>query len=105
MPGPSATPLARIGTRGSPLAMIQATAVRDRIAAAQGVAPEAIEIVVISTSGDRIQDRSLSDLGGKGLFTKEIDEALLSGAIDLGVHSTKDVASVLPDGLMLPVFF
>jgi hydroxymethylbilane synthase len=88
----------RIGTRGSPLALTQAGLVRDALAA-QGVA--GIEIVTIRTSGDRIQDRPLSEAGGKGLFTKEIEEALLSGSIDLAVHSAKDMPTVLPDGLML----
>lgn len=100
----SATPFARIGTRGSPLALAQAEFVRTRLASLHGVSTADIEIVVISTGGDRIQDRPLSELGGKGMFTKEIEQALLSGAIDLGVHSSKDVASVLPDGLALPVF-
>ena len=100
----SATPFARIGTRGSPLALAQAELVKARLASIHHVSPELIEIVVISTGGDRIQDRPLSELGGKGMFTKEIEQALYSGAIDLGVHSSKDVASVLPDGLALPVF-
>ena len=100
----TATPFARIGTRGSPLALVQAELVRARLAALHGVSADDIEIVVISTGGDRIQNRPLSELGGKGMFTKEIEQALLSGAIDLGVHSSKDVASVLPDGLLLPVF-
>ena len=104
MAGSSTSPLVRIGTRGSPLALRQAELVRTRLAAAHDVSPEAIEIVVISTGGDRIQDRPLSQLGGKGMFTKEIEEALLSGAVDVGVHSSKDVAAVLPDGLVLPVF-
>jgi hydroxymethylbilane synthase len=102
--GAAATPLLRIGTRGSPLALVQAELVRARLVAAHGVAADDIEIVVISTGGDRIQDRPLSDLGGKGMFTQEIEQALLSGAIDIGVHSSKDVASVLPEGLVLPVF-
>jgi hydroxymethylbilane synthase len=88
----------RIGTRGSPLALAQARMVRDALAA-QGVG--AIEVVTIRTSGDRIQDRPLSEAGGKGLFTKEIEEALLAGAIDLAVHSAKDMPTLLPDGLML----
>ena len=100
----SATPFARIGTRGSPLALKQAEEVREKLAAAHGVLPETIEIVAMSTGGDRVQDRPLSELGGKGMFTKEIEQALLSRAIDLGVHSSKDVAAALPDGLILPVF-
>jgi len=88
----------RIGTRGSPLALAQARMVRDALAA-QGVGE--IEIVSIRTSGDRIQDRPLSEAGGKGLFTKEIEEALLAGAIDLAVHSAKDMPTLLPEGLML----
>jgi hydroxymethylbilane synthase len=102
--GASATPFARLGTRGSPLALAQARLVSARLAAAHGVPVHDIEIVVISTSGDRATDRPLSELGGKGMFTKEIEQALLSGAVDLGVHSSKDVASGLPDGLVLPVF-
>ncbi len=91
----------RIGTRGSPLALAQAHETRDRLAAANDAlaAPDAIEIVVIRTSGDRLQSGPLADLGGKGLFTKEIEEALLSRAIDIAVHSMKDVPSFLPDGL------
>ena len=100
----SATPFARIGTRGSPLALAQAELVRSRLAELHHVTVDAIEIVVITTGGDRIQDRPLSELGGKGMFTKEIEQALLSGVVDLGVHSSKDVASVLPEGLVLPVF-
>jgi hydroxymethylbilane synthase len=91
----------RIGTRGSPLALAQARMTRAALAQQHGVSEEAIEIVTIRTSGDRIQDRPLSEAGGKGLFTKEIEEALLAGAIDLAVHSAKDMPTVLPDGLML----
>ncbi|MGE0061178.1 MAG: hydroxymethylbilane synthase [Xanthobacteraceae bacterium] len=91
----------RIGTRGSPLALVQAHLVQARLAAVLGIAAEAVEIRVIRTSGDRIQDRPLSDVGGKGLFTKEIEEALAAGEIDLAVHSAKDMPTVLPDGLML----
>jgi hydroxymethylbilane synthase len=97
----SAAPFLRIGTRGSPLALWQAHEVRARLAAAHGVAPEAIAITVIKTSGDIIQDRPLSEVGGKGLFTKEIEQALSEGRIDLAVHSAKDMPTVLPDGLML----
>ena len=91
----------RIGTRGSPLALAQAHMVRRLLAAAQGVDEDAIEINVIRTTGDAIQDRPLADVGGKGLFTKEIEQALLDGAVDLAVHSAKDMVTVLPDGLVL----
>jgi hydroxymethylbilane synthase len=91
----------RIGTRGSPLALAQAHAVRDRLAAAHGWDQAAIEVRAIRTSGDLIQDRPLADAGGKGLFTKEIEQALIDGAIDLAVHSAKDMPTVLPDGLVL----
>ena len=93
----------RIGTRGSPLALAQADEVRSRLAAAHPAlaAPEAVAVVVIRTSGDRIQDRTLAEAGGKGLFTKEIDEALLAGGIDLAVHSMKDVPTWLPPGLAI----
>jgi hydroxymethylbilane synthase len=97
----SAAPFLRIGTRGSPLALWQAHEVQARLAAAHGVAPETIAITVIKTSGDIIQDRPLSEVGGKGLFTKEIEQALSDNRIDLAVHSSKDMPTVLPDGLML----
>src|ERR1700679_1344290 len=84
-----------IGTRGSPLALAQAHQLRDLLA------DFAAEIVTISTSGDRILDRPLAEAGGKGLFTKEIDEALLAGRIDIAVHSLKDVPTVLPEGIVL----
>ncbi len=96
----STAPL-RIGTRGSPLALVQAQMVRARLAAALGVNEEAIELSIIRTSGDIIQDRPLAEEGGKGLFTKEIEDALLDGRIDLAVHSAKDMPTVLPAGLML----
>src|SRR5258708_12413443 len=96
------SPFLRIGTRGSPLALWQAREVRARLAAAHGVEGDAIAIEVISTSGDMIQDRPLSEAGGKGLFTKEIEQALIDNAIDLAVHSSKDMPTVLPAGLMLP---
>jgi len=93
-------PVIRIGTRGSPLALAQAHETRDRLLAAHADLPAAaIAIEVIRTSGDRIQDRALAAAGGKGLFTKEIEEALLAGTIDMAVHSMKDVPTVLPDGL------
>ncbi|WP_417514784.1 hydroxymethylbilane synthase [Minwuia sp.] len=90
----------RIGTRGSPLALWQANEVKRRLHAAHSHLPDAaVEIVVITTTGDRIRDRALAALGGKGLFTKEIEEQLLSGDIHLAVHSMKDMPTVLPDGL------
>lgn len=94
----------KIGTRGSPLALAQAHETQARLMAAHGMPADAFEVVVISTSGDRIQDRPLSEAGGKGLFTKEIEEALLAGTIDIAVHSSKDMPTVLPDGLELSAF-
>ena len=91
----------RIGTRGSPLALVQARTVRARLAAAAGVKEDTIELVVIRTTGDIIQDRTLAEEGGKGLFTKEIEEALLEQRIDLAVHSAKDMPTILPEGLLL----
>jgi hydroxymethylbilane synthase len=91
----------RIGTRGSPLALAQAHEVRARLAAAHGLGEEAFEIRVYKTSGDAIQDRPLAEVGGKGLFTKEIEEALIAREIDLAVHSMKDMQTVLPDGLVV----
>lgn len=93
----------RIGTRGSPLALAQADETRARLIAAHPhlAAPGAIEIRVIKTTGDTVQDRPLSEIGGKGLFTKEIEEALLAGEVDLAVHSMKDVPTMLPDGLAI----
>jgi hydroxymethylbilane synthase len=91
----------RIGTRGSPLALVQARAVRSRLAAAAGIKEDTIELIVIRTTGDVIQDRTLAEEGGKGLFTKEIEEALADQRIDLAVHSAKDMPTVLPDGLIL----
>jgi hydroxymethylbilane synthase len=94
-------PVLRIGSRGSPLALAQAHEVKQRLATAAGLDGERIEIKVIRTTGDAIQDRPLAEAGGKALFTKEIEEALLSGMIDLAVHSTKDMPTVLPPGLVL----
>ena len=93
--------LLRIGTRGSPLALVQSREVRARLAVAHGVAPEQIAIEVIRTTGDMIRDRPLAEVGGKGLFTKEIEEALTAGAVDLAVHSAKDMPTVLPAGLAI----
>lgn len=93
-----------IGTRGSPLALAQAHETRERLQAAHAElrGEDAIAIEVIQTTGDMILDRPLSEIGGKGLFTKEIDDAQLDGRIDLAVHSMKDVPTWLPDGLTLP---
>src|SRR5438874_11872049 len=88
----------RIGTRGSQLALWQAHTVQARLAAA-GAPPT--RIVVITTSGDRLQDAPLSEIGGKRLFVKEIEDALVRGDIDLAVHSSKDMPAVLPDGLAI----
>ncbi len=101
------TPL-KIGTRGSPLALAQAHETRDRLIAAHGLEAGALEIVVIRTTGDDAAliaaDRPLKEIGNKGLFTKEIEEALLSGGIDIAVHSMKDMPVAQPDGLLLDCF-
>ena len=95
----------RIGTRGSPLALAQAEDVKARLVAAHAhLSEDNVEIVVIKTTGDRILDRHLMNAGGKGLFTKEIEDALLSGDIDCAVHSSKDMPTHLPEGLALTVF-
>ncbi|URE33569.1 porphobilinogen deaminase [Musa troglodytarum] len=96
--------LVRIGTRGSPLALAQAYETRDKLMASHSELAEegAIDIVIIKTTGDKVLDQPLADIGGKGLFTKEIDEALLEGRIDIAVHSMKDVPTYLPAGTILP---
>jgi hydroxymethylbilane synthase len=91
----------RIGTRGSPLALWQARHVRDHLIEEHGLSDGNVELSIITTSGDRIADKPLRDFGGKGLFTKEIDEALLSGAVELAVHSMKDLPTVLPEGIIV----
>jgi hydroxymethylbilane synthase len=91
----------RIGTRGSPLALWQAEHVRGRLIAAHGLGTEAVQLCVITTSGDRIKDRPLREFGGKGLFTKEIDEALLAGEVDMAVHSMKDLETDLAPALAI----
>ena len=92
----------RIGTRGSPLALAQAEETRARLLAAHpGLGAAQVEIQVIRTTGDRVQDRPLSEIGGKGLFTREIEEALLARDIDIAVHSMKDMPTMLPDGLAI----
>ncbi len=102
LPSP-ARPL-KIGTRGSPLALAQAYETRSRLMAAFDLPEQAFAIQVIKTTGDRVQDRPLKEIGGKGLFTKEIEEALLSGAIDIAVHSMKDMPVEQPKGLILATY-
>ena len=97
-------PILRIGTRGSPLALAQAYETRDRLMAAHDMSEDRFEIVVIKTTGDKIQDRPLGEIGGKGLFTKEIEDALLDGSIDIAVHSMKDMPVEQPKGLVLDCF-
>lgn len=101
-------PPLKIGTRGSPLALAQAHETRDRLMAAHGLPETAFEIVVIKTTGDDAAliaaDKALKELGGKGLFTREIEEALLSGAIDMAVHSMKDMPTAQPPGLLLDCY-
>ncbi|CAN1325476.1 Porphobilinogen deaminase, chloroplastic [Linum perenne] len=96
--------LVRIGTRGSPLALAQAHETRNKLMTAHSELAEegAIQIVIIKTTGDKILSQPLADIGGKGLFTKEIDEALINGDIDIAVHSMKDVPTYLPEQTILP---
>ena len=94
----------KIGTRGSPLALAQAHQTRALLMAAHDLPEAAFEIVTISTRGDRVQDRALRELGGKGLFSKEIEDRLLAGEVDIAVHSTKDMAVLQPEGLVLDTF-
>ncbi|KAJ6919012.1 porphobilinogen deaminase [Populus alba x Populus x berolinensis] len=96
--------LIRIGTRGSPLALAQAHETQDKLMASHAELAEdgAIQIVIIKTTGDKILSQPLADIGGKGLFTKEIDEALINGDIDIAVHSMKDVPTYLPEMTILP---
>ncbi len=102
LPSPS-QPL-RIGTRGSLLALWQAHEARRCLMLAFDLPEQAFEVVVIKVTGDMIQDRALKDIGGKGLFTREIEEALLDGSIDIAVHSMKDMPTLQPDGLMLDCY-
>ncbi len=94
-------PPLKIGTRGSPLALAQTKETRTRLAQAHGVPVEYFDIVVIRTSGDVIQDRALSEAGGKGLFTRELDLALIAGEIDFAVHSSKDLPTELPPEIVI----
>jgi len=91
----------RLGTRGSPLALTQANMVRDALCAAHGWSRDQVELVVIRTTGDRVQDRALAEIGGKALWTKELDRALLGEEIDAAVHSMKDVETVRPDAIAI----
>jgi hydroxymethylbilane synthase len=101
---PTPTRPLKIGTRGSPLALAQAHETRRRLQAAFDLPEEAFEISVIKTTGDRVQDRPLKEIGGKGLFTREIEDALLSGGIDIAVHSMKDMPVLQPGGLTLDTY-
>ena len=102
LPSPD-SPL-RIGTRGSPLAIAQAHETRDRLCRAYDLPQDAFQIVVIKVTGDAIQDRPLKEIGGKGLFTREIEEDLLAGRIDIAVHSMKDMPTLQPAGLVLDTY-
>jgi hydroxymethylbilane synthase len=94
----------RIGTRGSPLALAQAYETRRRLMEAHSLPEEMFEIVILSTQGDRIQDRALAAIGGKGLFTAELEEQLADGRLDLAVHSSKDMPTLLPQSLYISAF-
>ena len=94
----------RIGTRGSPLALAQAYETRERLSGAFNLPLDSFEIVVIKTTGDKVVNRPLKEIGGKGLFTKEIEEALLEESIDIAVHSMKDMPVYQPKGLVLDTF-
>lgn len=102
----STPPLLTIGTRGSPLALAQAHEVRRRLLATHGTTHLDVKIEIISTAGDRSQaaNTPMGTIGGKGLFSKEIEDRLLDGSIDIGVHSSKDMATHLPEGLIMPIF-
>jgi len=91
----------RLGTRGSPLALVQARMVADALCAAHGWSPDVVETVVVRTTGDRVQDRPLAEIGGKALWTRELDRALLAGEVDACVHSMKDVETVRPDAIAI----
>lgn len=98
---PTPTRPLRIGTRGSALALAQAHETRDRLMTAHGLPADAFEVVAIKTTGDRVLDRPLKEIGGKGLFTREIEDALMDGRIDIAVHSMKDMPTLQPNGLVI----
>lgn len=100
-PAATGTARLRLGTRGSPLALTQARMVRAALCAAHGWREDAIEIVVIKTTGDQVQDRALAEIGGKALWTKELDRAILAHEIDIAVHSMKDVETVRPAAITI----
>ncbi|MEP6784137.1 MAG: hydroxymethylbilane synthase [Sphingomonadales bacterium] len=97
----ASSPIIRLGTRGSPLALVQANLTKSALLAAHGWADEAVEIVMITTDGDRIQDRPLAEIGGKALWTKTLDRALMENRTDASVHSMKDVETIRPGGIAL----
>src|SRR6056297_2057538 len=97
------TPM-KLGTRGSPLALAQAYETRDRLSAAFDLPQDAFEIVAIKTTGDKVIDRPLKEIGGKGLFTREIEDAMLKGEIDIAIHSMKDMPVLQPEGLVLDTY-
>src|SRR6056297_2051358 len=97
------TPM-KLGTRGSPLALAQAYETRDRLSTVFDLPQEAFEIIVIKTTGDKVVDRPLKEIGGKGLFTREIEDAMLKGEIDIAIHSMKDMPVLQPEGLILDTY-
>ena len=98
---PASRSVWRLGTRRSPLALIQAAEARDRLIAAHALAPESVEVVPVTASGDKVLDRPLAEIGGKALWTKELDAWLLAGEIDIAVHSAKDVETLRPAGIAM----
>ena len=96
-----AVPLLKLGTRRSPLAMAQAEEARARLCAAHGWQPESVELVPVTARGDKVQDRALAEIGGKALWTRELDQWLAEGRIDAAVHSLKDVETIRPEWLAI----
>ena len=101
---PTAAQPLKIGTRGSPLALAQAQETKGRLMAAFGLPGAAFEVVVIKVTGDQVQDKALKEIGGKGLFTREIEEALADGAVDIAVHSMKDMPVLQPKDLVIDCY-